>query len=414
MHKINMIISQVVDSLYEAIKWNTLINICMVQLFLGNLGSKPLLISAIVLVGIKIVEPIIRKNKLSLYISIALVSVVASILVYGISPINNVVGIIYFMIVLYYVLVIRAKKLYFEDEVKQIGVVLGLCALVTIFARDDIYLSSINSNALFYMFFAVFYLIRLHILTEYESAAFSISKQKNILLIDIIMIFVVILFIVVGKNIWTYIPQLILGILYAIFMFLQYVWKFSLWLVVVIQNIYLWLTGYRQGIYDKPDRIETGDIFWFEPESFFSWDLIDSLPEIDKNAYILPTFFVAFFFIVAAVLMINFIIVFYNKRKYKNEEVVMDSEKSFIFKPSSLVDEFWERFKKFFSTTSNNEVRKAYVKAVNVLYDKGLPLEKYMTPTEFERIVSAEHMDTSGSFSELTKQYNEVRYKENK
>ena len=264
------------------------------------------------------------------------------------------------------------------------------------------------------MFFAIFYLIRLHILTEYESAAFSISKQKNILLIDIIMIVTVILFIILGKNVWTYIPQVILGIFYALFMFFQYLWKFSLWIVVNIQNIYLWLTGYRQGIYDKPDRLETGNIFWLEPENFFSWDLIDSLPEIDKHAYVLPTIFVAFFFIVSIVLMINFFIVFYNKRKYKSEELVVDSEKSFIFEPLSLIDDFRERFKKFFSTSSTNEIRKSYVKAINTLYDRGLPLEKYMTPTEFERIVSAENMDNNSTFRELTEKYNEVRYKENK
>ena len=414
MHKINMIISQMVDGLYEAIKWNTLINICMIQLFLGNLGSKPLLFSALVLVISKLIEPLIRKSKVSLYSSIILLSIVGSILIHGFAFNKLLFGIVYFILVLGYVLIIRVKKLLFEDEIKQIGVILGLCALVTIFARDTAYLSSINSNALFYMFFAVFYLIRLHILNEYESAAFSISKQKNILLIDILMISTVVIFIIVGKNIWYYIPQLILGILFAFFTFLQYVWKFSLWVVVGIQNIYLWLTGYRQGIYEEPERIETGNIIWFEPEKFFSWDLIDNMPEIDKNALLLPTLFVAFFCVVTVVLMIYFVITFYNKRRYKNEEIVVDSEKSFIFKPSNLVDEFWERFKKFFSTTSENEVRKAYVKAVNVLYDKGLPLEKYMTPTEFERIVSAEHLDNNGAFTTLTKQYNEVRYKENK
>ena len=77
------------------------------------------------------------------------------------------------------------------------------------------------------------------------------------------------------------------------------------------------------------------------------------------------------------------------------------------------MEQIKEHFKKYVSTTSNNEIRKAYVRAVNTLTEKGVPIKKYMTPNEYVRIVIAENKDENSSFSELTAKYNEVRYKDN-
>ena len=39
-------------------------------------------------------------------------------------------------------------------------------------------------------------------------------------------------------------------------------------------------------------------------------------------------------------------------------------------------------------------------------------MESYMTPNEVSRIVSGQHMDDDHSFADLTRSYNEVRYKD--
>lgn len=410
MSRWNHIINSVISGIYEATKWYTLIYVCAIMLVAESQDIRVLWVSSIIL----IVESLFKKqlSKYWGYIIIAIVSIFSSYLLWNNDILLIIIGSLYFLWIQYYMIYRREDNIYFDDEIKQIGVVLAACAVVTMFARNPKYTSAVNTNGIFYLCFSVFFMIRLHLSNEYDSAAYSISKHRNILLMDILMIVFAVTFIILGKNILYYIPNVVLSVLYIFFMSLQLLWKFSLWLVMNIQQLYLFLTGYAQGVYNPGEKVNLDVIVWVE-EQFINWDQIDLLPDTKANAYVLPTIIVAITVLGAAILMIYFILVFYQKRHRTSDTITAESEKSFIFNVENVMEQIKEHFKKYVSTTSNNEIRKAYVRAVNTLTEKGVPIKKYMTPNEYVRIVIAENMDENSSFSELTAKYNEVRYKDN-
>lgn len=401
-----------IDGLYEAIKWYCAIGVCLMFLVEGTTSKGMLIASAGLLVFLKIYKTrLYELNKFINYTLFTLISIVLAYLFYRTSLASLIFGGLYAFFIQYYMIYNRSNSLYYDDEIKQAGFVVLLCGVLTFFSRNDAYSSSINTIGVFYTFFALFYLIRLNLITEYNTATISIAKNKNILIINITLITLAFTFIVLGKNALTLLPNLVISLLYLFFKALQLLWVFSLWIVYKFQAIYLFLTNYAQGGYQEKEYIEKETLIWVEPE-YFDWNLIEMLPEGAENPYLIPTILVLIFVLFALVLGIAFIITFYQKKKHVYNHVEVQSEKSFIYERTSFIQQIKERFRKYFSTTSNNEIRKAYTKAVNEHYKKGVILEPYMTPNEYARIARAEGLDENDSFSTLTSKYNEVRYRE--
>ena len=325
-----------------------------------------------------------------------------------------VIGLVYFGFVFYYMIQLRNNPLYFDDEKPQLALIIFVVGVITIFTRNMFYYNALNKTAVFFLFFLVFYLIRLNLLTEYKTATISISKNKNVTIIDCIMVALAICFVFFGINILTYIPNVVLGIFFVFFTCLKYIWLASVWLVTSIQNIYLFLTNYAQGGYEEVEYTGEKVLQWVETAEFFpDWETVLKNASTNQDPTTISAIFVGIFVFFAVGGIIYTIIVFHSKKKHNFGKVDVESEKSFIRSDFNLKTFIEDKFRKKFYSTSANTIRKAYAKEVSRLIDKGIEYEKFMTPNEYARIVYGENAMTD-DFDTLTKKYNEVRYKENK
>ncbi len=405
----------IINGVYESFKWHTFFIVTILGMFTTTpLTRLPLAISASILIMAFLVkEYMVKLPKWITYIVIGLVGIISGILVFP-TLLERIFGCFYFGFLLYYVWYRHLDKAYFEDELKMSAVVIGVGGIVTIFAATGGYASNVNNSVLFYLFFVVFYLIRLHLLNEYDNAALSISKKRNMVIFDVALIVFAIVFVFLGKNALVYFPKLIIGFVYVVFVGIQYLWRFSYWLLLKIQGIYLMLTGYAQGGYEDPVyEVREPVLPWGDDESLVNWDnLMEYLPDPTDHPYAIMGVISYVFVFLSIILMIYFAFTFWPRPNHESNDVVAKSEKEFIFKPGDFLPKRLRK-EKYISTTSKNDVRKAYVKRVNDYKEKQqMVMEPYMTPNEFLRITQGEHKDDDHSFRDLTYKYNEVRYKD--
>lgn len=410
---LSYIADSIINGVYESIKWHTAFIVCLLSMLYGTgIGNTPLIVSAaIAIVAFLVRDFVVRLPKWARYAFVGVIGMCAGLLSFPDIQ-TKVFGCFYYGFIAYYIFERHSGKAYFDDELRMSGAVIGVGALVTIFASTGTYASNVINSELFYLFFVVLYLIRLHLLNEYDNAALSISKKRNMIFFDVALIVLAAVFVFLGKNALVYFPKLIIGVFYVIFICIQYLWRFSYWLLLKGQELYLMLTGYKQGGYQDPVYlVEEPNTFFPEDEEWRIEELLKLLPDPTEQPHLIPSIISYVFVILTIILLIYVAVVFWPHPSHEENDVVAKTEKEFIFKPSDFLPKRFRK-KKYFETESKNAIRKSYVKRVNEYHDKEVIMESYMTPNEFSRIVSGQHMDDDHSFADLTRSYNEVRYKD--
>lgn len=412
MNHINNILGILIESIYESLTLYFVFIVCMLNFFCGRLLNIFLPVTIIYILVLKIFffrTKMHQQAKAIFFFIIFMISGILSYtLLYGEDIVFILLGSVYFTGCGFYAWIKSEKESYLPEELKKLLIILFLSGFITMYLRNGEYLEAINSTATFYCIFSLIYLVRMNLIREYKVSSVEVNSHSNIVFVNLLSLFIALIFIFLQKNIVTWLPYLFLGAMMGLIELLKHIWTVINWGLQAILSISLKIhpTGYTK---DGEEALKSSVEELILEEESLPTDLenIQGAVEHYEGIKILVVILILCCFAGMAYL---------SYRKIKtvlNENVGDFEEKTFVFSKEEWKDSMKKKINKLLGRDLLDPIRKKYLKTVNGLIHKGYEMEKGMTPNEYLKFVSMQNQKLSKEhgLDELTEEYNITRYK---
>lgn len=308
-------------------------------------------------------------------------------------------GIVYYGIGGYFYLKVSNQDLNLSDLVKIIGIILLYASLVGYFVNDvDVY-QSISSGGLFFILYSVVHVIRTNVITEYEhNTSETIQKEKNIVVVNMVAMLAMLLCFFIRNHVIDIFLIVVFGVCFLFYLLLK-----VLGLVVgSIFNGILWFLQLVFG-YEVPKAEQTEEATTII-ETIISEEEMELITSNDS------------WIIIIGIIILVIVTIFIVRKVYRTlgskENVEGTSEeKEFIFQSSDFLKPWKDKVKQMVVYSGLSKVRRKYIQTVNHCIKEGFQWKNSFTPNDYLRSVDRKTVVSKYNLEEVTKQYNEERYK---
>ena len=310
-----------------------------------------------------------------------------------------VAGIVYYGIGGYFYLKVSNQDLNLSDLVKIIGIILLYASLVGYFVNDvDVY-QSISSGGLFFILYSVVHVIRTNVITEYEhNTSETIQKEKNIVMVNMVAMLAMLLCFFIRNHVIDIFLIVVFGVCFLFYLLLK-----VLGLVVgSIFNGILWFLQLVFG-YEVPKAEQTEEATTII-ETIISEEEVELITSNDS------------WILIIGIIILVIVTIFIVRKVYRTlgskENVEGTSEeKEFIFQSSDFLKPWKDKVKQMVVYSGLSKVRRKYIQTVNHCIKEGFQWKNSFTPNDYLRSVDRKTVVSKYNLEEVTKQYNEERYK---
>lgn len=411
MSRINQILGIVIDSIYDSLILYFLFIVCMMNFFIGRVMDEMLPLTVSFILALRFVLPFFKEGKNFRFIFIGSVLLTASVLSFFVFQNDDFIfwllGCGYFSACGFTVWIKDKKEGYLPEEMKKLLILLFVSGFMTMYLRSKEYLEIINETAAFYCLFSLVYFVRMNLIHEYKSSSVEVNSHFNLVVINLLSLFIAVVFIVLQRNVLTWFPYLFLLIIMGAIELFRHIWTVINWILETVLAISLKIqpSGYTKTGSENPDSSVEELIF---QEEALPRDLQDIQGAVEHYEG------VRILIMMLILVLFAFLIYFFYKKMNSvfNENLGDPEEKEFILSKKEITNSFKKRINRLLNWDLTDPTRKKYVKTVNHLIKKGYEMEKDMTPNEYLISVERKNEDLSHEcdLNSLTKDYNEVRY----
>lgn len=396
MNKLYLYLGYFNDALYYSILWFFVGGMCTMSILTKELSFMNYLFIFLLYFICLFMQ--IKQVKYQKVIAIVMSVLLSYISFYAFEWYTLVAGSIYYGIGCYLFLAVCNKKVYLQDEIKIILFVLVYASIVCFFMTYSPLYYTISSSGLFFVMISVVYCIRTNVITEYEhNTTETIQKERNIIMVNVVSLLVSVLCFLVRNHIVDFLMLAVLAIVYGIYFCI----KMMVTLLVSCTNIIFFFVNFIPSVH-----VEEA-----ETESFFT--TVDEYLIDYAHEYIPPDY--TWLYIVGIVVGIFFGYLLIRKlyRHFSKNEDMGETyeEKEYIFDSSELLKNVQQKLHSLREYAQLSKIRKQYVQTVNKCIEEGFEWKTSFTPNEYLRSLDNKKVIDKYDFENLTKAYNEERYR---
>ena len=396
MNKLYMWLGYLNHLLYYSILWFFVGGICTIQL-LSDTWSSFSYVGTLLFFIICLWSKRLTKGKRVLLLLVCSLCLTFG---FGLSSWYVVVaGIVYYGIGGYFYLKVSHQDLNLSDLVKIVGIILLYASLLGYFVNDTNIYQTISSGGLFFILYSVVHVIRTNVITEYEhNTSETIQKEKNIIIVNIVAMLAMVLCFFIRNHVIDIFLVVVFGVCFLFYVLLKVLGYF----VGSIFNGILWFLQLVFG-YEVPKAEQTEEATTII-ETILTEEEVEMITSNDS------------WILIIGIIILVIVAIFIVRKVYRalgSKESVegTSEEKEFIFQSSDFLKPWKDKVKQLVAYGSLSKTRRKYIQTVNHCIKEGYQWKNSFTPNDYLRSVDRKTVVSKYNLEEVTKQYNEERYK---